>query len=443
MSNPTLHLVGLPHLASRRDSNHCAFVTKVWRASHFLPTTGWNVIHYGLEGSEVGCEHVQIMSAAERDKFYGVVPREASIDLDYDVEKGRHAKLWRLFNNRAAAEISIRSQTGDFFLTIAGTAQMPLAVQIGAMPKIVNGQPSPTEMIAIEFGIGYEGVFAMCRVFESYSHQSQTVGATGQHRNMNFFDAVIPNSYDATDFPAGKGDGLSAGMLDYFGAPIGREGEPYLLYVGRLTRQKGINIAVAAAKLSGMKLLIAGAGITEKHPTKIITKEFTIDEPHVRYIGVLGVEQRAVVMGAALALFVPSLYNEPFGSVAAEAQATGCPVISTDWGAFPETVEHGRTGFRCRNIRQFAAAVPACDALDRQYIRARALRLWSVDRVKWMYDAYFRRIAGGVNDIGLNRTDLPADLLALDQSHAWIADTEAVPEIDYANGNGGRMKLQL
>ena len=46
----------------------------------------------------------------------------------------------------------------------------------------------------------------------------------------------------------------------------------------------------------------------------------------------------------------------------------GTPAITTDFGAFPETVEHGKTGFRCRTLNEFVQAAKARIALDPQYI---------------------------------------------------------------------------
>ncbi|MFZ1935353.1 MAG: glycosyltransferase [Thermoguttaceae bacterium] len=67
-----------------------------------------------------------------------------------------------------------------------------------------------------------------------------------------------------------------------------------------------------------------------------------IYEGNIEYIGCIGPKQRAKEMGQAKAVFVPTESAEPFGNVTVEAQFCGTPVITTDWGAFPETAEHGR-----------------------------------------------------------------------------------------------------
>jgi glycosyltransferase involved in cell wall biosynthesis len=70
----------------------------------------------------------------------------------------------------------------------------------------------------------------------------------------------------------------------------------------------------------------------------------------------------------------------------------GTPVITTDFGAFVETVEHGKTGFRCHTMNEFVLAAEEVKKLDPQYIRDRAVRLYSLDTIKWKYDSYFRRL---------------------------------------------------
>jgi uncharacterized protein (UPF0335 family) len=85
-------------------------------------------------------------------------------------------------------------------------------------------------------------------------------------------------------------------------------------------------------------------------------------------------------------------YVEPFGNVAVEAQGCGTPVISTDWGAMTETVEHGKTGFRCRTFRQFVEAAENVGTLDPCYIRRRAINTYSLGVIGRRYDEYFRRL---------------------------------------------------
>jgi glycosyltransferase involved in cell wall biosynthesis len=72
---------------------------------------------------------------------------------------------------------------------------------------------------------------------------------------------------------------------------------------------------------------------------------------------------------------------------------TGTPVITTDWGAFTETVEQGVTGWRCRTLGEFAWAVRYAGTLDRNEIRSNAYNLYSTDEVRHDYDRYFTRLA--------------------------------------------------
>jgi glycosyltransferase involved in cell wall biosynthesis len=98
-------------------------------------------------------------------------------------------------------------------------------------------------------------------------------------------------------------------------------------------------------------------------------------------------------MSRAHAVLVPTLYLEPFGGVAVEAQMCGTPVITTDFGAFPETVEQGVTGFRCHYLGEFLDAVARCGDLDRGRIRDRAIQRYSLTVVAQQYQAYFERLA--------------------------------------------------
>ena len=116
-------------------------------------------------------------------------------------------------------------------------------------------------------------------------------------------------------------------------------------------------------------------------------------EGNIEYIGCIDPEKRARAMGQAKAVFVPSEYAEPFGNVAVEAQMCGTPVISTDWGAFPEPVEHGHTGWRYRTLDHFTWAAKNVGDFDAAYIRQRAVARYSMDAVKLRYQEYFEMLS--------------------------------------------------
>jgi len=142
-----------------------------------------------------------------------------------------------------------------------------------------------------------------------------------------------------------------------------------LAFLGRLEKIKGPHLAIEVAKRCGRRLIIAG-NVAPEHQTYFDTEiQPHLDGDRVRYVGPVDDFQKNEMLGAAAALLMPILWEEPFGMVMAEALACGTPVIALARGAVPEVVNHGVSGFVCRDVDQMAAAVPRIGEIDRKACR--------------------------------------------------------------------------
>jgi glycosyltransferase involved in cell wall biosynthesis len=344
---PTLHVIGLPHTSTTRAYEWCAYTAKTRRFATMMTGLGYEVVLYGGPENEAECaEHVPCISRSRQARLFG-----RSIPPFDHTHPG-----FAWFAERAIAAIGRRAHVDDLLCPIGGVAQAPI---VATFP----------EMTVAEWGVGYGGILAHSfRCFESYAWMHTVYGSFSggdAHRlDGRFYDTVIPNSYEPDDFPEGKGEG------------------GYLLYMGRLTERKGLAVVRDVVERTGVPLIVAGSGDRSLLP------------PEANYVGVVGPAERAVLMGAATALICPTQYIEPFGGVAVEAQLCGTPAIAVPWGAFPETIEDGRTGFLCHTLAEFATAVARAPSLDRAHIRARARRLYSTRRAARLYDRWFRSLAG-------------------------------------------------
>lgn len=261
----------------------------------------FEVVHYGLPGSVVDCEHVDINTD----------PRDIVG-----------------FNRIAGEEIRKRKSPGDIIACFYGVDNK-LACEMNEDCKWV--EPS----------IGYRanGIFAPYRAFTSYAQMHMFYGERGMLMNPSWFDEVIPNPFTISEFE------YSENKEDYF------------LYFGRVVEEKGVHLAIQATEKLGKKLIVAGPG-NLKHLGYNKTPD------HVEVFGVADAEQRKQLMKNAKCLLGLTYYVEPFGNMVIEANLSGTPVITTDWGGFPETVVAGKTGYRVRNFKQLLDAIENIDNIN-------------------------------------------------------------------------------
>ncbi len=358
MNRFVFHIVSLPHTQTTEEYVACAYTMKVNKFARMMTDLGHEVFVYSSEENEAPGTHVQLVSKAEQQKWFGQYDhREKFFELSWD---NKH-ESWQVMNTRAIEKIKeLRHSQRDFLCLIGGNCQKQIADGL-------------TDMIPVEFGIGYSGVWSNYKVFESYAWMHNVYGMNGTD-NGRFFDCVIPNYFDPADFE------------------FSEKKDDYVLYIGRMISRKGVETAVEATRLSGDKLLLAGQGVLEHEPGKIVTSDFTVKGDHIEFIGHLDKQRRSEVMSKAKAVLLCTNYLEPFGGTSIEPMFCGTPVLTTDWGAFPENNVHGLTGYRFRTLGEAAWGLNHMSDLDPYAIRDYAVNNFGLDRCGLQYQAYFEQL---------------------------------------------------
>ena len=176
--------------------------------------------------------------------------------------------------------------------------------------------------------------------------------------------------------------------IDLDALPFSAAGGDDLVILGRIHPDKGTADAIRIAALTERRLLIAGLVADDRYFREEV--EPLVDGDRVVYLGSVGPEQRAEVLGSAYALLHPIAFAEPFGLSVVEAMATGTPVIAFSLGSMPEVIDEGVTGFLVTDVDGAAAAVSRVPELDRATVRRVAESRYGADR---MVDDYVEAYA--------------------------------------------------
>ncbi|WP_162925132.1 glycosyltransferase [Aurantiacibacter odishensis] len=159
-----------------------------------------------------------------------------------------------------------------------------------------------------------------------------------------------------------------------------------LVWTGRITPNKGLLEAVEAVRRAGAALDIAGQVEDREY---LAACKAAAGNADIRFLGQLhGEELRALVRSAKAALVTP-MWDEPFGLVAAEALASGVPVIAFDRGAMREVVGTCGAVVNAGSVVALAEAVSHADTFDRAACRQRAVSHFSAEAMVAGYEQVY------------------------------------------------------
>jgi len=186
-----------------------------------------------------------------------------------------------------------------------------------------------------------------------------------------------------------RAEGIEVGRILPNGVPdieVDAMPGPTALIAGRISPEKGIEQALAAARAAGLAVRLAGAHYDPR---------YAVDLSSVEDLGSLPRDQLRHVMASSAVTVCAVRWEEPFGMVAAEAQMAGCPVAGYRRGALPEVVEEGVSGFLAApdDVGGLADSIRRCLTLDRAQVRTSALRRLGLDAALDRYELALEQVA--------------------------------------------------
>jgi UDP-glucose:tetrahydrobiopterin glucosyltransferase len=167
--------------------------------------------------------------------------------------------------------------------------------------------------------------------------------------------------------------------------------DPVLAWLGRISPEKGLEDALAAAQRAGLPLKIMGK-IEDKDYWRQICQNFP--QASEAYLGFLPTDQLQTVLRQCQALVMTPRWVEAFGNVAIEALACGVPVVSYARGGPAEIIKDGKTGWLIPpdDVNALTQAIQNINQLDRHACRRQAEESYSLKALGDRFETWFDKI---------------------------------------------------
>lgn len=194
-----------------------------------------------------------------------------------------------------------------------------------------------------------------------------------------------------------SGPGINIVKTIYHGLPLENyqfnpKPKNYLIWLSKITREKGIAEAIDIAKLSGENLIISGNIPPECGDYFDFRIKPLIDGKKIQFVGASDFEKKIDLFKNAKAFIFPVKRPEPFGLVVIEAMACGTPVIAFKEGSLPELIEDGKTGFLVSSVEEACQSLKKIDKISREYCREYVQKNFNLKRMVNRYEKLYKKI---------------------------------------------------
>ena len=313
-----------------------AWETVASNVTEGLVARGWDVTLFASRDS------------VTRARLHAVVDKGYEEDATVDPKVVEYLHISEAFEH--AAEFDLIHSHYDFMaLTYTRLIRTPVLTTI-------HGFSSPKIMpIYHKYGDGY---------FVSVSDSDRATG-------LNYL-ATVYNGIDLSLYPLQDSGGQD------------------LIFLGRIHPDKGVHLAIEVARLSGMRLIIAGIVQDETYFREQIQPH--LDDEKILYIGPVDVKGKNELFARARALLHLNTIPERFGLVLVEANAAGVPVIAMDLGSCREVIKDGETGFLVANVAEAVRVLERILEIDRRACRGRVQQHFSIDTMVKGYERVYSTI---------------------------------------------------
>lgn len=213
-----------------------------------------------------------------------------------------------------------------------------------------------------------------------------------ESKNVHFVTISKAQKIPSANFKVAKT--IYHGISDVASYPFGEESGDYLLFVGRLSMEKGVHHAIEVAQYLNIPLILAAKldSIDLTYFNEYV--EPKLSDHSIKWVGEVDETERNELMSKALCFLHPVTWREPFGLTLVEAMACGCPVVGFNKGSIPEIIENGKNGYLVEDVEQMIHAVEKIKKIDRNYCRKYALGNFNAQKMADKYETLYYKILG-------------------------------------------------
>lgn len=184
--------------------------------------------------------------------------------------------------------------------------------------------------------------------------------------------------------------------------PFSSKPGKYLLFVGRISMEKGVHFAIEVAQYLDIPLIIAAKLDSMVDSPRDVAYFRQFIEPklsdQIKWIGEIDETERNKLMSEALCLLHPITWPEPFGLTLIESMACGTPVVAFKLGSIPEVIQNGKSGYVVKDVSSMIEAVTNIQKIDRQYCRKYVLNKFSVKNMVDGYEEVYNKILDHIHN---------------------------------------------